>query len=93
MKQLGADSTTLCLDMSIAELIKLDLLVGIVCAQTAIRAADPDEVSRNRLNARLAHDAALRNLFEAELSTTDSPEIESGFWELRANLEHLGERL
>jgi hypothetical protein len=76
-----------------ADFIKTRLLYGLTSAESAIRANDSDKISQYTSEACLAHDTALRQLFQAELSATDSTEIKSGFWELRAKLGQLGERL
>ena len=75
------------------EITKFQLLTGLICADLADHADNPNSSAQHKFNARLAFETALQRLGGLELSPTDSAEIESGFRELRAKLTQLGERL
>jgi hypothetical protein len=73
------------------DFIKAKLLTGLIFANIAIGADDPERASRNTSNARLALGTVLQTIGEVQLSATDSAEIEAGLRELRTKLTHLGE--
>lgn len=73
--------------------VKAELLTGLISANLATKANDPETMSMNRSNARIAHDTACRKLKSIDPSPADLAEIESGFRELRATLRQLGESL
>lgn len=81
------------MDVNAASLkfLRTELQTGVTFAHLALTAKYGDRVERNRANARLAYDTALR--FLETITPESASELDAQFKHLRAQLTELGERL
>lgn len=73
------------------EFVKTELETGITFARIALSAKHADKLERNKANARLAYDTALR--FAERLTPKQAADVDALIKDLRGKLEELGESL
>jgi hypothetical protein len=71
--------------------LRTELETGLSFSVVALDANDPEKATRNRANARLAYDTALRFLERVALTPAESEELDAKFTQLRAALKKLGQ--
>ena len=73
------------------EFLKTELSTGLLFADLALGAGDPEKKSRNTKNARTAYEAILKFIVRVTLDDDDTRHMTEGMTLLKSHLRELGE--